>query len=99
MKGVLQYATADKRFYKTAYSIAQTSLTSARGNSGTIFAQFFTEFIPNLDKNDMTSRELADQIDKVANTAQEAVMNPVRSIILTAMEDWGAIHVFHQNFQ
>ena len=89
MRGILQYATPDKSFYKTAYSIAQASLTSARGNSGTIFAQFFQGLTPTSEKSEMSSQELADQIDLAAHTAKEAVMEPVLGTILTVMADFG----------
>ena len=89
MRSILQHASPDKSFYKTAHSIAQASLTGARGNSGTIFAQFFQGFIPHFEKTELSSQELAEQIEKAANTAKEAVMEPVLGTILTVMADWG----------
>jgi hypothetical protein len=88
MRSVIQYAKPAQDFYQTALSIAKASLIGARGNSGTIFSQFFYGFVANPLCAEVTIKEFGALAQQAAAAAKQAVDKPVKGTILSVMEAW-----------
>jgi len=88
MHSVLQYAKPAPDFYQTAQSIAKASLMGARGNSGTIFSQFFYGFISNPPKATLSLEDFCTLAKQAVQSAKQAVDQPISGTILSVMEEW-----------
>lgn len=88
MRSIIQYAKPAQDFYQTALSIAKASLIGARGNSGTIFSQFFYGFVTNPLCAEVSLKEFSALARQAAAAANQAVDRPVRGTILSVMEAW-----------
>ncbi len=69
-----------------AQNIAEASLESARGNSGTILSQYFWGFSEAVQgKEALNVRDLADALIEAKKWAYQAVSTPVEGTMLTTM--------------
>ncbi len=69
-----------------AQNIAEASLESARGNSGTILSQYFWGFSEAVQgKEALSVRDLADALIEAKEWAYQAVSTPVEGTMLTTM--------------
>lgn len=88
MRSIIQYAKPAQNFYQTALSIAKASLMGARGNSGTIFSQFFYGFVTNPPIEELSLDEFCVLVVQAAKAAKQAVDKPISGTILSVMEEW-----------
>lgn len=71
-----------------AQAFSKGLLMGARGNSGVILSQIFRGFAAGLvDKQEVSTKELAKAFDQGVKTAYQAVMKPVEGTILTVAKD------------
>lgn len=71
-----------------ANALAKGLLMGARGNSGVILSQIFRGFARGMgDKEELTSKDLAEAFEAGVETAYKAVMKPVEGTILTVAKD------------
>lgn len=71
-----------------AQAFSKGLLMGARGNSGVILSQIFRGFAAGLvDKQVVSTKELANAFDQGVKTAYQAVMKPVEGTILTVAKD------------
>jgi len=76
------------------FSLKNSSLMEARGNSGVILSQFFLGLLSAYEKNKVLSfKTLADAIVNAARTTRESLPNPVEGTLLTIYEDVGTIAI------
>lgn len=69
-------------------AIAKGSLMGARGNSGVILSQIIRGFAKGIeDKENLTSRDLANAFKLGSDTAYKAVIKPVEGTILTVVRE------------
>ena len=88
MRSIIQYAKPAPDFYQTALSIAKASLIGARGNSGTIFSQFFYGFVTNPTLIELSLEEFCTLAEGAASSAKQAIDRPVNGTIVSVMEEW-----------
>ena len=73
---------------ETISIIADTALDSARGNSGTIIAQFFHGMRKSLvDQDKVTISNFSDALNEGFNSSKESLLNPEEGTIITVMRD------------
>lgn len=73
---------------RIADTVAEATLMEARGCSGTILSQWFKGFAQSVKgKQGINSLELAVAFQKAAETAYQAVENPVEGTILTVVRE------------
>ena len=73
---------------ETISIIADTALDSARGNSGTIIAQFFHGMRKSLvDQDKVTISNFSDALSEGFNSSKESLLNPEEGTIITVMRD------------
>ena len=101
IRSVIDTIKPDKSYKVTVDRIAETTLLSARGNSGIIFAQFLYGL--SNETGNFKSISLSDFIDSVKESVRyiyEAVANPVEGTMLTVIKDWADfIHTNKTKFQ
>ncbi|HEX7253518.1 MAG TPA: DegV family protein [Thermoanaerobaculia bacterium] len=69
--------------------LADEAVTSARGNSGAILAQFFCGFSEGLpDRPRVETTDFAAAVTQAAESAYSAIARPVEGTILTVVRDW-----------
>jgi DegV family protein with EDD domain len=90
MRSIIQYGKPAQNFYQTALSIAKASLIGARGNSGTIFSQFFYGFVTTPATDELSLEEFCILVQQAAASAKQAVDRPANGTILSVMEEWAA---------
>jgi hypothetical protein len=74
------------------FSLKNSSLMEARGNSGVILSQFFLGLLSAYKNNKILSfKTLADAIVNAAKTTRESLPNPVEGTLLSIYEDVGSI--------
>ncbi len=74
-----------------AHAMAKGALMGARGNSGVILSQIWRGLAQGLeDKESFNAAELADALEKSAQTAYKGVSNPVEGTMLTVIKDAAA---------
>ena len=77
-----------KNVAETLDIIADTALDSARGNSGTIIAQFFHGMRKSLiNKERMNIQNFSDALEEGFNSSKESLLNPKEGTIITVMRD------------
>ncbi len=86
------------RSYKiTADLIAETTLTSARGNSGIIFAQFLYGISKETGNHTSLSiPQFAESVKKSIPYMYEAVAKPVEGTMLTVIREWSEFIYMHR---
>jgi uncharacterized protein len=78
--------------------IAETALTSARGNSGIIFAQFLYGVSNETgERSAITLNQFIDSIRKSVRYVYEAIANPVEGTMLTVIREWADYIHAHRN--
>lgn len=78
----------DESLYGVLTSFADGTLDAARGNSGTIFAQFFQGVADGAQPyQDLDTRQFIEVFSAGAKHAYEAVAEPVEGTILTILND------------
>jgi uncharacterized protein len=71
-----------------AHAMARGALMGARGNSGVILSQIWRGLAQGLeDKESFNAADLADALEKSAQTAYKGVSNPVEGTMLTVIKD------------
>ncbi len=74
---------------QTMGSIADASLTGARGNSGIIFAQFLNGLHLGLDdEKEITLTDFSEAVECAVMYAYKSISNPVEGTIISVMKDW-----------
>lgn len=70
--------------------VADAAINGARGNSGTILAQFFNSFCEHLSKHEQPNVEhFAKAAYEGSEAARQAVSQPKEGTMITVMQDWG----------
>jgi DegV family protein with EDD domain len=91
MRAIIHNAEEKETVRETLASIADAALYGARGNSGIIFAQYFTGLSESIAGGESISIEAyADASHKAVDYAYGAVDQPVEGTIITVMNSWGA---------
>ena len=76
------------RLDKLIEKAANGSLMGARGNSGVILSQLFRGFAKAVvDKDELTTRDVAQAMKRASDTAYKAVMKPTEGTILTVARE------------
>lgn len=93
----------NKNISKVADAIADASLNGARGNSGSILAQFFVGFADGVsDFKRITPKRFCNAIKKAQHYAYDALSDPKEGTILSVITDWADsvknIHERHDDF-
>jgi DAK2 domain fusion protein YloV len=71
-----------------AHAMAKGALMGARGNSGVILSQIWRGLAEGLtDKESFNAEDLAEALEKAAQTAYKGVSNPVEGTMLTVIKD------------
>lgn len=97
IQSVVESIHPHKSYKITADLIAETAMTSARGNSGIIFAQFLygiSKEAGNL--NSINIPQFAESIKKSIPYMYEAVANPVEGTMLTVIREWSDFIYSHR---
>ncbi|MBD3107911.1 DegV family EDD domain-containing protein [Bacillus sp. AGMB 02131] len=89
MNGIRKSAKLLPFVRETFQHIADAVLWSARGNSGTIFAQFISGIAGELPmRKTVTLEEVAISLRSGVRAAYESIENPVEGTIISVMRDW-----------
>jgi uncharacterized protein len=85
------YRAPDHSAAGVAHAMAKGALMGARGNSGVILSQIWRGLAQGLeDKEAFDAAELAEALEKSAQTAYKGVSNPVEGTMLTVIKDAAA---------
>ena len=93
----------NKQVSKVADAIADASLNGARGNSGSILAQFFVGFADGVSQlQKLTPKRFSQAIRTAKNYSYDALSEPKEGTILSVISDWADsvknIHEKHDDF-
>jgi len=81
----------DEKIENFLFSLKNSSLMEARGNSGVILSQFFLGLLSAYKKNkNLSFKTLAESIVNAAKTTRESLPNPVDGTLMTIYEDVGS---------
>ncbi|MDF1795112.1 MAG: DegV family protein [Coxiellaceae bacterium] len=86
MRGLLTIAPCDN-YADLAPTLCRVALQTARGNSGTIMCQFFCHFIPQVNKDLVSTEEWVELFQQATKAAYESIENPAQGTILTVMQN------------
>lgn len=80
--------------------IADSALDGARGNAGSILAQFLVGLAEGLQNHTkVTTQQFAEAVKIGKQYAYQALLNPVEGTILTVISDWSdALHRFSDKY-
>jgi DAK2 domain fusion protein YloV len=82
------YRAPDHSAAGVAHAMAKGALMGARGNSGVILSQIWRGLAQGLEgKESFNANELANALEKSAQTAYKGVSNPVEGTMLTVIKD------------
>ncbi len=92
-----------KSIYKMAEAISDASLNGARGNSGSILAQFFVGFSEGIGSyKRLTPKRFSKAIQTAKEYSYDALSDPKEGTILSVIKDWSNsiknIHEKHDDF-
>ncbi|MBI2829568.1 MAG: DAK2 domain-containing protein [Chloroflexi bacterium] len=89
MRSAIEEAqNTDNSVSRAAEAMARGALMGARGNSGVILSQVWRGIAQALaGKDTMTAHDLANALSQAAQTAYDALTNPVEGTILTVIRD------------
>jgi len=91
MSGIMKKAHCLSTIQETFYSMADSAILSALGNSGTIFSQYLSGFAHALPATEnITLNEFANSVHAGVIAAKESIQHPVEGTIITVMHDWSA---------
>ena len=77
-----------ENFGQTLSLISNTAIDSARGNSGTIIAQYFIGMSEvSLDFENLSNQNLSEILDAGYNAAKDSMSDPKEGTIITVMKD------------
>lgn len=77
---------------ETVRSLADASLSGARGNSGIILAQFINGLSREIGERErLSTRDFGDSVSRAVPYAYSAVANPVEGTMLTVLKDWAEL--------
>lgn len=86
---VIHHASLQQSIKHTLQSVADASLSGARGNSGMIFSQFFNALADGAtDEEHLNLSKFSDLLHLAATRVRSAILNPVDGTMLTIMECW-----------
>lgn len=96
LKSVAEQTKPDNSVGVVSDNMARVALTSSRGNSGIIFAQFINGISEAVGERDnLHLSEFAKVMKEAAHHAYEATNEPVEGTILTVMREWShSLHDF-----
>lgn len=79
--------------FETIHSLADASLSGARGNSGIIMAQFINGLSVDIGRQErLSTKAFGRSVVRAVPYAYSAVTNPVEGTLLTVLKDWaGAV--------
>ena len=100
LNSVLDYAEVKDSVYETLKSMAEASLSGARGNSGVIFAQYIAGLASETKgKASIMLHDFANASKNSAYGLYNALSNPVEGTMLTVIKDWSNYIVDnHKNY-
>ena len=100
LNSVLDYAEVKDSVYETLKSMAEASLSGARGNSGVIFAQYIAGLASETKgKASIMLHDFANASKNSAYSLYNALSNPVEGTMLTVIKDWSNYIVDnHKNY-
>ena len=100
LNSVLDYAQVKDSVYETLKSMAEASLSGARGNSGVIFAQYIAGLASETKgKASIMLHDFANASKNSAYGLYNALSNPVEGTMLTVIKDWSNYIVDnHKNY-
>jgi len=82
------YRAPDHSAAGVAHAMAKGALMGARGNSGVILSQIWRGLAQGLEEKEaFNAAELAEALEKSAQTAYKGVSNPVEGTMLTVIHD------------
>ena len=89
MQAIIEDTKIEDNAKQTMGSIADAALTSARGNSGIIFAQFMSGLHLGLeDEREVTLTAFSKAVNHAVSNAYQSISNPVEGTIISVMKDW-----------
>ncbi|MGL5087260.1 MAG: DAK2 domain-containing protein [Clostridium sp.] len=89
MNGIVKNSKKRSSAVETFKSIADAALTGARGNSGTIFAQYINGITMELYEEDkLTVSSFSTSVQKAVGHAYSAIENPVEGTMISVIKDW-----------
>lgn len=96
-------SSENKRVSNVADAIADASLNGARGNSGSILAQFFVGFADGVGEfRRLNPKRFSSAIKKAKHYSYDALSDPKEGTILSVISDWADsvknIHEKHDDF-
>lgn len=90
MRAIIQNSESKDTIKKTLQSIADAALYGARGNSGIIFAQYFSGLSESVaDDMSISLLDYAKASNQAFKYTYNSVEEPVEGTILTVMREWG----------
>ncbi len=103
LTSVIDYSEVDESFSNTIKSMAEASLTGARGNSGVIFAQYISGLASETKgKAYVLLHDFANASKNSALSLYNALSNPVEGTMLTVIKDWSGYildnHASYESF-
>ena len=100
LNSILDYAEVKDSVYETLKSMAEASLSGARGNSGVIFAQYIAGLASETKgKASIMLHDFANASKNSAYGLYNALSNPVEGTMLTVIKDWSNYIVDnHKNY-
>lgn len=98
MRSIINDSKVNNSIKDTLESIADASLSGARGNSGIIFSQFLNGLSIEMNGEDLvTMEEFAIAHKNSIDYAYKAVETPVEGTMLTVIKDWAnSLFDFHK---
>ncbi len=85
--GIHQKVHSD--IYQMSVAIADSALDGARGNAGSILAQFLVGLSEGINKNTkLNTEQFAAAVEVGKQYAYQALLNPVEGTILSVINDW-----------
>lgn len=79
-------------FSETLYSISNSALIGARGNSGVIFAQFVNGLLTkDMNKEQISIEEFTTLIENSYSHTVSSLSNPQEGTMITVIREWGNI--------
>ncbi len=86
---VINHAALQKSIKGTLQSVANASMTGARGNSGMIFSQFFNALADGaIEGEPLNMHRFSELLHNAAIRVRAAILNPMDGTMLTVMEFW-----------
>ncbi|NDL68383.1 DAK2 domain-containing protein [Anaerotalea alkaliphila] len=89
MHAIIHKSVLHENAAKTFQSIADAALSGARGNSGTIFAQYLNGITQELEEQEeLELSAFSASVRSAVPHAYHAISNPVEGTMLTVIKDW-----------